>query len=253
MNRVKVALALLFAAAWAGEAAAVGPSSEVVQERLYTFNGRFDLTVLGGISLNNKLHDHYGVALLPAFHFTDAWALELTGGYFLGIEKRRLTNSADAFSPGIRKNIADNDGLNDEFSGMGTLTWVAEGALRWSPIYGKLSLAAELPLHVGAYVAVGGGFVGVQRVSLVDCTNVVDSDGDGFVEATCTTENSAKPSGMFALGLRFYLSDWLALRAEVRDILFPDRYRLDIGTAEERTVSGIQSVLLFMGGASFYF
>ncbi len=251
MKRVKVALVVLLAG-WAVEATAVGPSDEVVQERLYTFGGRFDLAVLGGISLNNKLHDHYGIALVPAFHFTDAWALEVTGGYFLGVEKRRLTNSAEAFSPGIRKNVADNM-LNDEFSGINTITWLAQGAIRWSPVYGKLSLAAELPLHVGAYVALGGGFAGIQRVSLVDCTNVADADGDGYVDATCTTENAAKPSGMFSIGLRFYFSDWLAVRAEVRDILFPDRYRLDIGQAEERTVSGIQSVLMFMGGASFYF
>jgi len=226
---------LVLVALVATPAFAVGPTSEVVQDRLYTFGGKFDVALLAGLSINNKLTDQYAILVQPAYQLTDAWGLQIDGGFVLAQEKTKLTNP-------IRANVFAL-GLHDEFSNMGTMQWIAQGALRWSPIYGKLSLAAELPIHFGAYVSLGGGFVGVHRVSLVDCQG----------GSNCRVDTGAKPSGAVAVGLRFYIARWFALRVELKDILFPDSYKLGVGTSNVRTASGLTGVLLFNAGASFYF
>lgn len=238
-------IAILLAASAATPALAVGPSKEVVQERLYSFNGRFDVSVLAGVAMNAKLIDQYGLILQPAYHFTDAWALELTGGYVFAAEKRRLTG-------GIREAIGGNGELTSEFADMGTLEWLAQASIQWSPIYGKLSLASELPLHFGAYLSAGGGFVGTSRRSLVQCS-AGTTDANGYYDADCNVEKAARPSVGVGVGLKFYFADWGAVRAEMKDFLFPDQYRLYIGLPEERTVNDFTSVLMFMAGASFYF
>ena len=238
-------LVMLLAAAATTPALAVGPSHEVVQERLYSLDGRLDLSVLAGISMNNKLTDQYGLLFRPAYQLTDAWAVELTGGYVLAAEKRQLTSE-------IRQQIQTDPELASEFADMSTLQWIAQGAVRWSPIYGKLSLFSEVPLHFGAYVSAGGGFVGTSRRSLVDCTGG-SVDQSGYYDATCTAETAVQPSVGLGVGLRFFLSDWAALRVELEDFVFPDSYRLNVGTADERRVNDLSTVLMFMAGASFYF
>lgn len=229
---------------------AIGPSREVVQERLYSFDGRFDLSLMGGIALNPKLVDHYAFLLRPAYHFTDAWSVEIVGGYVLAQERQNLTNRE---IDGIRSTMFGDDSADNEFADMGQIQWVAQAALRWSPIYGKFNLAAELPVHFGAYTALGGGVMGIFRESLADCQSV-SPRGDGYVDYTCRQDGGVKPGGIFALGMRFYLSDWLAVRTEMTSFIFPDQYRLDFNDpAEERTISGTTTVLMFLGGASFFF
>jgi outer membrane beta-barrel protein len=253
MRMALVALAAVFALPVAAGAQqvdreAVGPSREVVQERLYVFDGRFDISLMGGLSMNNKLIDHYAFLLQPAYHITDAWAIELIGGYILAQERNNLTNRAQ---DAIRISIHGDPTLDNEFADMGQMQWAAQAAIRWSPIYGKLNLAAELPVHFGAYASVGGGVLGVRRVSLADCQTVVRRD-DGYVDYVCNTTEGVQPSVTGALGLRFYMADWLAFRAELKNLIFPDEYRLAFRT-EPRTVQGLTSVLMFIGGVSFYF
>ncbi len=230
------------------EREAIGPSREVVQERLYSFDGRFDLSLMGGIAMNPKLIDHYAFLLRPAYHLTDAWSLELVGGYVLARERQSLTNrELDA----IRISIFQEDDKS-EFADMGQMQWVAMTVVRWSPIYGKLNLAAEVPVHFGAYASVGGGVLGVFRESLADCSSVTPR-GDGYVDYECASSHDVKPGVTFALGLRFYLADWLALRAEMNSFMFPDEYRIHLNSPNERLVQGFTNVLMFLGGASVFF
>jgi len=227
-------------------AMAVGPSSEVVQERLFELGGRFDLSVMGGLTVNNKLMDHYGVVIEPAYQFNEAWSFQLTGGYFLGVEKTSLTGR-------IRLSVNQNN-LDDEFADMGSLQWLALGSVRWSPVYGKLSISAVLPVHIGAYISAGAGFVGVTRHSLVRCGVVQDTNGDQVADQDdCVVESGSKPAGTFALGLRFFISDFLAIRTELKGFMFQDAYSLDLSGTTPRPISGMTTALTFLGGASFFF
>lgn len=74
-------------------------------------------------------------------------------------------------------------------------TYLARLELGWAPLYGKLSLLAERVLHFDTYVAVGGGIVGPSITA-------------------------ATMAGTVAIGQRYFLTPWAALRIELRDQLF---------------------------------
>lgn len=247
IRRISHLAALLTAIAVVTPATAVGPTREVVQERLYSLDGRFDLSILGGLTINNKLTDQYLFVLQPAFQFTDAWAFEITGGYVIALEKTNLTNA-------VRFTINELD-IGNEFADMGTMLWIAQAGIRWSPIYGKLSLSSVLPVHIGAYASLGGGFIGTQRRTMVGCTGIVDANSDGIADsfAGCDVRNDVRPSASGSFGLRFYFADWLAFRTEVKAFLFGDNYTLDIGGTNQREITGLTTALTFLLGASFYF
>jgi outer membrane beta-barrel protein len=65
----------------------------------------------------------------------------------------------------------------------------------WAPIYGKLSLFAESVFHFDTYLALGAGILG-------------------------PSESDATLEGSVALGQHFFLSEWIALRLELRDQMF---------------------------------
>lgn len=232
----------------------IGPSREVVQERLYQFDGRFDLSLMGGLSVNPKLIDHYAGMIQPAYHLTDAWAIELAGGYVHAQERQRLTNMVpDGIRYSIQRYREDGQPVH-EFTDMGAMEWVAQAGVRWSPIYGKLNLASELPLHFGAYASVGAGVAGVQRTSLATCTAVSESAGT-VNEFSCAEGQTAavEPMGSGALGLRLYMNHRFALRTELKSFVYPDEVALDIGGDDPRVERGLTAVLMFLGGVSVYF
>ncbi len=74
--------------------------------------------------------------------------------------------------------------------------WAGHLEVGWAPIYGKLSLLAEAVFHFDAYVAGGVGVVG-------------PSDG------------SPAFGGTLAVGQRYFINEWMALRLELRDQVFP--------------------------------
>jgi outer membrane beta-barrel protein len=133
------------------------------------------------------------------------------------------------------------------------------GAVRWAPIYGKISLLAELPVHFQAYLSLGGGAGSFVRQSLVYCRQVT-SRTDG----TCGDWLSeSRVTGLVtgAAGMRFYVSNYGAIRFEVRDYAFPDQYLVNIdrqvaeagGVTGEPGAAGLTHLVLFDFGYSFVF
>jgi outer membrane beta-barrel protein len=96
------------------------------------------------------------------------------------------------------------------------MTWNATAALRWAPIYGKLSVVGELPVHFKAFVLAGAGAGGMKRDSVVSFTD------SAF---TPLHESATKPLFVGGVGMHFFLTQWAGLRIEVRDVAFPDSYR----------------------------
>ena len=105
----------------------------------------------------------------------------------------------------------------------------ANGAvgLRWAPIYGKLSLMGELAVHFQLYAWLGVGAAQLHRESLVYCLGRSGATCQSFV-----TEDRVSVIGPGALGLRFFLADHHAIKVEVRDYSYPDRYLENIVLAD---------------------
>ena len=74
-------------------------------------------------------------------------------------------------------------------------TWAE---LSWAPFYGKISLFSATQMHLDMYVSAGGGVV-------------VDESG------------STMPMGTLALGQRYVIASWCALKLEVRHRILEQR------------------------------
>ncbi|MBI5512054.1 MAG: outer membrane beta-barrel domain-containing protein [Deltaproteobacteria bacterium] len=95
-------------------------------------------------------------------------------------------------------------------------------AVGFAPLYGKLSLMAEKVIHFDTYVTVGAGAVG-------------------------PAEGSMSLAGSAAVGQRYFVSEWLALRLEVRDLAFMMARAPSVSTDQK-----LQNVLSFSLGLSFF-
>lgn len=195
----------------------------VVRNRLYTTAGKLEVAPTFGFTILNRLTDHYNFNLGVAYNVSESIAFEARGGYAYS----RHTGLADRIAENLlrrdpSRELGTVDGLSElwEMQGNGVL------GLRWNPIYGKINLVADLPVHFQSYIWVGGGVGTFQREAIVECLDV-GSRAEGICNQFAT-ENRVGPMASVALGFRFFTHQGGALRLEVRDYAFQDDYRVGI-------------------------
>ena len=247
----------------------------VVRNRKYTTWQKFEVTPTVGFSLSNRLTNHTNFQLGLAYNFSETWALELRPGFALssitdvGEQARDKVYATDPTQPGERNRETD------DFQDMWRMEWQALLMPRWTPIYGKLNLVTELPIHFQAYLTAGGGAVGLTHESAVYCQNSLalpaegepanrpgqcGGNGNGYLSDSRATWAAAVGGGF-----RFFLSDLVLLRLELFDMVYPDEYRVGIRRAEAEqeapgspaesgsVETGLTNVLMFNVGASVVF
>jgi len=239
----------------------------VVRNRKHTSLGTFEVNPMVGFSVTSRMTNQTNFQLGLAYNFAEQWGIEARGGFALtgltsvGEQARQGVMDANPFQPTA-------GGPPDEFQDLWRLQWQALVMPRWTPIYGKLNLVTEVPIHFQAYLTLGGGAVGLQSESVVYCQNGV-SDPDVSRSSTCQgylEESRTTWAAAVGAGFRFFIFDDLALRLEVFDIAYPDEYRkgIDRRLAEREapgsepqqgtlTSAGLTNVLFFNLGASYAF
>lgn len=244
-RRTLAALALVALSLSAPPAAAQAPAQQdeliervVVRNRLYSPRGRLEASVGTGLTLLSHFTDHYDFTLGVAYNLWDTLAVEGRGGYALS----RHTGLANRISETFlrRTDVRQTDEMED----MWQLGLHAAGGLRWAPVYGKLSLLADLPVHFQSYLWLGAGAGQLTRQSIIECTRVVDRDGgvcdnrtDPLDPSTATEsywqkESRAAPIASGAVGFRFFVGDRHGVRLELRDWAWMDSYRVENVRAE---------------------
>lgn len=249
-------LTLLFGTA----AHAAEPEKVVVKNRLHVPEGKVELGAQVGQALINRLTDHTNFQARGAYNFTNEWAAELMGGYAYS----RHTSIANQVTSEVASKKVDTTPVVDDFPSLWEMKWNVVAGARWAPIYGKLNLVAELPVHFQAYVGAGAGVGGLSRTSVTYCLQDASKDAAGNV--TCAeplTETRVSPLIHFGGGLRFFVGRSVALNIEARDYTFPDKYQAEIdrkaaisGNAEAGKYiqsPGFQNVVFVTAGLSYLF
>lgn len=204
----------------------------VVRNRLYNMAGRFEVAPSVGLTLVNRLTDHYNFNLGLAWNVSDTLAFELRGGYALSRHTGLANQVAqhvmqrDPFPP--RRDLVTVSDL----SGLWEMNANGVIGVRWAPLYGKISLLAELPVHFQTYIWAGAGGGTFKRESIVYCTTRVTDRANGVCDAFLT-ETKAGVLGSAAFGFRFFTHQGGGLKVEVRDYIYPDSFLVDI----DRTVA----------------
>ncbi len=192
-----------------------------VRNRLYSVEKRWELGANVGFTMLTRLTDHYNLNLSGAYNVTDWFALELRGGYAIS----RHTSLAEQ----IQQDFFANTSISraSDAADLWEMTGNAVVGARFQPIYGKLNLLAELPVHFQLYLWAGGGAGLLKRESLVLCTVKVSNRECGEF----LTENKVSPLVSLALGFRFFVAQHHSVKLEARSWSYLDSYFVDVDRA----------------------
>lgn len=191
----------------------------VVRNRLYTVGGRHELGFNYGLTMMPRLTNHNQFNLNYAYNFGENLALEFRGGY-------ALTNQTALYRDVTQKFEAKNSAVTtvNDFRDMWVMNGNASLGVRWAPIYGKISLIGELPVHFQGYFWLGGGAAQFNRTSVLYCVRGTANSCSEYRKE----EPKVAPLVSAAIGGRFFLSSRHSLRLEVRDYSYLDSYRVNI-------------------------
>jgi outer membrane beta-barrel protein len=219
-------LPLVFVLAWAGSARAQEETRTLkdriksVSNRMFVKSGRMELTVLplSSISLNDAFYQKFGLGAEFAYHISEAFAIQAL-----------VTYTLDPLN--VETDNAGYHGSRPEtqipYAGKRTFLFGADFC--WSPVYGKISLAAEYVMHFDTYVMGGIGGIG---------GDLGESSNFGF-------------AGALGLGVRVFFNRTFALKLELKDyMVFNDKVKI---LEDSPTKSDVQHQLLFNLGLSIFF
>lgn len=192
-----------------------------VRNRLFSVNGRWEIGGNVGFSLLSRLTDHYNLNISAAYNVAEWLGLEFRGGYAIS----RHTSLADQ----IQADFYTNSSISraNDLSDLWEMTANAVIGARFQPIYGKLNLMAELPVHFQLYFWVGGGAGLMKRESLV-----IDLCPAGTKECSdYFKENKVSPLVSLAVGFRFFVTNKHAVKLEARSWSYLDSYYIEVDRA----------------------
>lgn len=228
----------------------------VVRNRKHSVWNTLEIAPSAGISLVNRLTQQYNFQLGVGFNFSEEWGLDVRGGWALG----GLTSVGE--SARTRRQESLEVEPVDEFQDLWRLKWQAMLMPRWSPIYGKLNIVTELPVHFQAYLTAGGGLAGLESESVVYCQAGGAGDCvDGFL-----LEERQSFVVAAGIGFRFFVTEGIGIRLELLDMMYPDEHRTGFDMEAARaeapgsdpqegtlTSSGLTNVLFLNVGATLNF
>jgi outer membrane beta-barrel protein len=199
-----LALAAWPAAARAGNKAdAFEGKIQPISGQLYRTAGRLELTPLGDLSLNDAFFTKYFGGLKATWHFTEFLSL---GASFEGGTATR-SGSAVVCPPDQGCHPATTEQL---YQVPGKLSGVASLEAGWTPVYGKLNVMSEAVGHFD--LSLLGGVDLVLRKQVLSADQAIR---DGLTPAS-----QRSIGAHLGLGARIFLTEAIALRWEVRDLVY---------------------------------
>ena len=222
----------------AGDTAAVDRDIGPLKDRIppvtgYSFSmaRRLEIAPTFSLSFRDAFWTKYVAGATITYHFTETIGLALRGGYAFtsvsGSAQVCPSPTEACFSPSKEQ----LDG-----KGPGQIKLISALDFEWAPLYGKISLLAEGFAHFNLYLIAGPTAIQYKAPK------------DGNVAGS---ESAWAVGGEAGLGMRFVFNRWMALRFELRDVI----YREKTQGATETTGAGYQvrNQLFFDVGLSFFF
>ncbi len=185
---------------------------EVVQRKPFLSAGRVELEPRFGSTVNDALIRQFQVGGSLTYHATERlWF----GGTFNWFDLGELGGVTDEYFTVLEKTSAAPDLVE--------MSWYAGADVGYVPIYGKFALFNAGIIYYDVSVFLGGGWA---------------------THATGQTNGEVgAPAGSIGLQPRIFLTDWLAVTAQVRDTIF---------FADVLGGSSLTQIVTFSGGVSIY-
>lgn len=210
---------------------ALGPLRERIRPvsgHLFLKKGRFEISPSATVSIRDAFFRKYIVGTTLTYYPWETLGFGLRAGYALNTvagSAQKCTFGDEGTALGCRAPTFDElDG-----KAPGQLTLLGGVDAQWSPIYGKISLAAETFAHFDMY--------GVLGASVIQYKGPPTSSG-----ALSTSRMTG--GGNVGIGFRFFLNRYMTLRTEVRDLIYVEQAVLPANT--------LRNQLMFELGVSFF-
>ncbi len=218
-----LSLVMLASSAWAQSAEDEAELVEkvAVRNRLFNVEKRWEVGGNVGFTLLPRLTDHYNLNVSVGYNVAEWLGLELRAGYAIS----RQTSLADQVKQAFLTQM--NQPRINDFSDLWQMTANGVVGIRFQPIYGKMNLLAELPVHFQLYFWAGGGAGLFNRESLLICLQ-----RSGSACGQYFTETKVSPLVSLALGFRFFIVEKHAVRLEARTWSFLESYVVDVDRAK---------------------
>lgn len=202
-----------------------------VSGQLYRKAGRVEATLTGNLSLNDAFFSKYFGGLKLGYHLTESFSISAHGAGGLA----RETGSTVLCPTSEPCRDASELQLNQV---PGKIEWLAGLEVAWSPVYGKLNVLSEQVAHFDLSILAGADYIAHRQVLGREAALALDAAG-----GEPSTETAI--GGHVGLGARLFLTEWMALRLEVKDYL----YQADVPNNGGKT---LQNQLFTELGLSFF-
>jgi outer membrane beta-barrel protein len=158
-----------------------------VQRKVYLKKGRFELTPLVSLSVNDPYYSKLGASVRGAFYFADTLALAARVSAMQVLPSDDVRTAKRTFQSRIFHSVPQ---------------WSAMADAEWSPLYGKVAFLNSI-LHFDGYLLGGAGVVKTETSSLPGRTVNIAAD--------------------LGLGLRFVAKDFLAVNVALINTSYVDQ------------------------------
>lgn len=188
----------------------------VVQNRFFLKENRFEVAPVGGYVPNNPFARRYVAGLLTAYHFSENFAAEAAFLYSPDLgsnDLKDLTHTLVGIAHEGSPDVAFQQPVDKMVMG-------ATFAARWAPVYGKINILGERVLNFDTYFTAGAGLLSIKEYYAT-----FDESLEGQTEqptALSAPVNKARVPVNLGIGMDFFLSGSVALKIDARNYLYFD-------------------------------
>lgn len=194
-----------------------------VSGHLFLKDSRVEISPTLGLSLADAFFQKYSVGAKASYHITETFSIGAHGSYALNFAGSALSVCRTSEEGAVSCARPEVNQLKDV---PGKIDLMAGIDVAWAPIYGKISLLAEKVLHFDMQVVAGASGIRYQ------------APGGKMTFGV---------GGHIGIGQRFFISESVTLRAELRDYI----YRADTVRLGESS-SKFENQIMFELGVSFF-
>ena len=156
----------------------------VIQKKYLNKSNRLEIWTGGSLALNSQFYNFLGLNVALTYHLDETWGIELEGLVLTDLQKNITQNLEDKQNIVTRSIVVPSNYFGAH--------------IRWSPIYGKISLREKTINPFEMHFTLGGGLSGIEDGQRVPTVHF------GIGQVYPITKNK---TFRWALGYNFFQAD----------------------------------------------